>query len=206
MKYAPRCMRCATALEEKSTGLVAALRSKFRRSYYCQHCKAEVPKAGAIAMGEAYGIHLDHLIREVRDAARQLKRLELNDALRALDPRISREQIQPAHTKENLVRSVREAYRPILLDLAHGRQASLDVGLKRDETGRVIAGGVWGIGSAEGGERQYDLLFARVSAEQYIVYLPSVPTLWLHEAIRHKRGAGHEHHAAGVSPAALERY
>ena len=190
MKYAPRCMRCATALEHNHRSLRGMVRLALRRSLYCPHCKLEVPKAGAIAMGQAYGICLSHLRKEVAQATLQLYTLELNDALRALDPTISRENIQPAHTVENVVRSARETYRPVLLDQAHGRTSTLEVGLKRDAQGHVIACGVWGMTSAESGDRECDMLVARVGAEQYIVYLPSKPTHWLHEIIRHKHDRG----------------
>ncbi len=145
------------------------------------------PRGPAVAMGQAYGIHMRFLKSELTNAARQLKRLELNDALRALDPHISREQVQTAHTIENLFQCVRDVFRPLLLDLAHGGHAILDVGVERDQTGQVIAAGVWGSASAELGERNWDLLFARVAADRYIVYQPAKPTRWLHEAIRHKQ-------------------
>ena len=196
MKYAPRCMRCATALETNHQSLGGMVRLALRRKLYCPHCKMDVPKSGAIAMGQAYGMCLSHLRKEVAQATGQLRSLELNDALRALDPAISREQIQPAHTIENVVRSARETYRPVLLDEAHGRSATLEVGLKRDAQGNVIACGVWGMTSAESGDREWDMLVARVGAEQYIVYLPPKPTHWLHEAIRHKVGQ----HAAAQGP------
>ncbi len=187
MKFAPRCMRCATTLgSEHGTGIARKVRMAFRRSLYCPHCKMNVPKAGAIAMGHAYGIHLSHLRKEMTRAAQQLSQLELNEALRALDPKISREDIQPAHTIENLLRCAREAYRSVLLDLAHGRQSSLDIGLKHDAKNHVIAAGAGVFPAPESGEHESDMLFARVGGDNYIVYLPKHPTLWLHQAIRHK--------------------
>jgi hypothetical protein len=200
MKYAPRCMRCATALADDRSfrGMV---RQALSRPLFCPHCKINVPRSGAVAMGEAYGIHLLRLRKEVTRAALQLRCLELNDALRVLDPAISREQIQPAHTVDNVVRSVRETFRAVLLDQAYGRTTTLEVGVKCDDHKNMIAAGVWGMTSAESGDREQDLLFARVGTEQYIVYLPPKPSHWLHEIIRHQHDRAKPHAVPGALPA-----
>jgi len=200
-KYAPRCTVCATPLADTSRGFKKVLRAIFGRTLYCPHCKMDVPKASAVVMGETYGLHLTHLKLQVRDAAMQLARLDLNDALRAIEPGLSREQINPAHSMENLLQFAREVYRPLLLEQAKARHASLEAGLRRDATGRATAAGVWGHSSAETGEREWDLLFARVGKDQYIVYQAPRPVAWLHEAVRLKRGKGNgqgAHHGSGV--------
>jgi hypothetical protein len=74
---------------------------------------------------------------------------------------------------DELVRSCMKHQRPVLIEMARGRQASLEVAHFADETSeRVEAIAILGTSSPDTGGKEWAQVIARSSATHYVLYNP----------------------------------
>ncbi len=151
-------------------------------------------------MGQSFAYWAAELRQHLTNAVKRLPKLERSDALNAMSPGLTNEQSRNVATLESLAHFVVQMYRPMLTDQAHGRAAAVNV-VVLEEHGEPAAVGILGRTAAESGEKETEVLLARIGDEQYIVYLPMKPLGRVRDTLRmRQRGSGAE--PAPAAPAA----
>lgn len=181
-KDIPRCPHCAGVVVVKD-GLWERLWPLGKKETYCKTCMKKVANAHALIMGEAFGNWVREFQGRLSRSVEHLPVLEINAALKAIKPGLGLEEVRRVASVESLAHFAATVFRPVLKDQAQGRNADLTVVVLK-EGNAPVAVGILGRTSAETGEKETELIFARVGPEMFFAYLPPQPTRRIKDAIR----------------------
>jgi len=181
-----RCPLCATVLEIH-TGIWKRLWPFGVRETTCRSCRHTVAIRDARVMGQSFAYWAAELRQHLLNAVKKLPNLPREEALNAMSRGLTNEQTRNIATSESLAHFVVQMCRPIIADQAHGRTAHVEV-MILEERGKPVAVGVLGKTSAESGDKDTELLLARIGTDQYLVHLPLKLLGRVQEAQRAQRG------------------
>ncbi len=166
--HAPRCPFCANVLKLQPTfweriGLKAA-------HTMCPTCQRPCNRQDASMMGQAYGHWAESFRQELVEALSTLPVLSEQAMQRALgSPHRDDTHLMP--TVDELVRTCMRHQRSVLVEMARGREASLETAHLRNETSNAIEVlAVLGTASSESGGKEFQQLVARHGAGNFVIY------------------------------------
>lgn len=166
--HAPRCPFCANVLKFQPT-FWERIGLKTTRSF-CPTCQRPCNAQDARMMGAAYGHWAEAFRRDLTEALAELPVLPEPAMHRALG-KPHKDDTQLIPTVEELVRICMRHQRSVLIEMARGREATLEVAhLRHDSSNAVEVLAILGTTSAESGEREYQQLVARQGAGNFVVY------------------------------------
>ena len=165
---APRCPFCATVIEVQ-TSFWSRLGLKAARAY-CRSCQRDSDARDALTMGASF-YHWAELFR-----GRLTKGLEAVPILpepqmhRALgNPHKDDTRLIPS--LDELVRACMRQQRTPLIEMARGREATLEVVPLRNETsGTVEVLAILGTSCSESGSKEWEQIVARTGASHFVLY------------------------------------
>jgi hypothetical protein len=165
--YAPRCPFCANVLKLQPTfweriGLKPA-------KTHCPTCHRTCEAQDANTMGSAYGHWAETFRKELGEAVDGLPVLEESEVYQALGNPM-RDETRIISTMEDLVRTCSRQHRTVLVEMARGREATLDVVHLKDAMGRAQAVAVLGTTAPESGTREQEQLIARSGKNQFVLF------------------------------------
>lgn len=165
--YAPRCPFCANVLKLQPTfweriGLKAA-------KTHCPTCHRTCEAQDANTMGSAYGHWAEVFRKEVAELVTALPVLEESDVYRALGNPM-RDETRMFSSTDDLVRACSRQHRAVLVEMARGREATLDVVHMPGRDGQPEAVAILGITSPDSGSREQEQLIARGGPNYFYMF------------------------------------
>ncbi len=197
--HIPRCPHCAKSIDVSVT-LMERLRFWVTPMVSCPSCSRAVEPGHARIMGNAYGEWAVQFMGELKMVADQLPLLKEVEARRLMGTRVHDEDIHLQQGFDALSRACLSAAKQILKEKAHGQDADLDVApLPDPATGQTALGAVLAKSSTSTGEKEWEILLARISKTQYVCYLPPASTgieQRVRDAVQQKTHPGLRAHAS----------
>jgi len=166
--HAPRCPFCANVLKLQPT-FWERIGLKTNRTI-CLTCQKPCNPQDARMMGSAYGHWAESFRLDLIDSLAHLPVLAEQALHRALG-RPHRDDTHLMPSVEELVRICMRHQRSVLIEMARGREATLEVAPLRNETtsaAEVLA--VLGTTSSESGAKEYQQIIARQGHANFVVY------------------------------------
>lgn len=180
VQHPPRCPACATTLHVSLSAMQKLL--GLSPTVKCPTCARVTDARAAQVMGDAYGQWGDQVTDELRKYVEGLPFLSDLEMRKSLATRITDEDIKIFPTLDGLLNYCLRFFRGALVELAHGRRAQVEVAHVL-EAGTPVIAVVSGRASAESGDKEKNLLIARVGKHQYVVYQPQGEDPRIKEAI-----------------------
>ncbi len=170
--FAPRCPFCANVLKFQPTlweriGLRAT-------KAHCPSCYRVCEERDAHTMGTAFGHWAERFRKELTHALNDLPILSEPAAFRAMGmPRKDDTRLMPS--VEELIRTCMKFQREILIEMARGREATLEVvQLDNASSHSIEAVAILGTSSAESGAKDCEQIVARHGTAQYVLCIHPV--------------------------------
>jgi hypothetical protein len=137
----------------------------------CNICQRTFDTRDAQTMGTAF-YHWAELFRgRVLEALKEIPPLTEKDIQRVFGSPY-KDDMRLIASADELVRVCLRSLRHVLIEMARGREASLEVAhLRHDTTGVPEVVAVLGVSSAESGTKEYEVLVARPSSASFIMYV-----------------------------------
>jgi hypothetical protein len=166
--HAPRCPFCANVLKLQPT-FWERIGLKTNRTN-CPTCQRPCNRQDARMMGSAYGHWAESFRQDLIDALAELPVLAEATMHRALGcPHRDDTHLMPS--VDELVRICMRHQRSVLIEMARGREATLEVAPLRNDTSRAVEVlAVLGTTSTESGAKEFQQLIARHSHANFVVY------------------------------------
>lgn len=167
-EYAPRCPFCANVLKHQpSLWERIGLKSS---AVQCPTCLRKCEGRDAHTMGAAYYHWAEEFRKELAAAVDSLPLLTEAAMHRALGrPPAEDTRLMPSF--EELVRTCLRHQRTVLVEMARGREATLEVAVvSSEEVGQPDTVAVLGTASSESGSKELEQLIARTGMHHYVLY------------------------------------
>jgi hypothetical protein len=166
-EYAPRCPFCANVLKLQPTfweriGLKAS-------KTHCPTCHRTCEAQDANTMGSAYGHWAETFRKEVTELVSALPILEESEVYRVLGSPM-RDETRIFSTIDDLVRACSRQHRTVLVEMARGREATLDVVQLNDSSAQPEAVAILGTSAPESGSREQQQLVAKAGPNSFVLF------------------------------------
>ena len=166
--HAPRCPFCANVLKLQPT-FWERIGLKNNRAL-CPTCQRPCNPQDARMMGSAYGHWAESFRQDLIDALAQIPVLSEASMHRALG-RPHKDDTQLMPSVDELVRICMRHQRSVLIEMARGREATLEVAHLRNDSSNIIEVlAVLGTNASESGGKEYEQVIARHSHANFVVY------------------------------------
>ena len=171
--HIPRCPHCSKSIDV-SVAWMDRLRFWSKIEISCPSCLKLVDPEHARIMGNAYGHWAQQFTGELKNIVDQLPILQEVEARRLMGTKVHDEDIHLQQGFDSLTRACIQNAKLILTEKAHGEEADLDVALLLDPgTRQMNLAAVLAKSSVRTGEKEWEMLLARVGKTQYICYIPA---------------------------------
>jgi hypothetical protein len=166
-EYAPRCPFCANVIQaEVSFWTRIGLRSG---KTVCNTCRRTCTVQDAHTMGSAYWHWAETFRKELSDMVQRLPMLPDNTMYRALGNPL-KEDTRVIVTIDELTRTCLRHHRAVLIEMARGREARLDIVELDGVSGEGQIGAILGVSAPESGSRELEQLVARTGVDHFVLY------------------------------------
>jgi hypothetical protein len=166
-EYAPRCPFCANVLKlEPSFWERIGLKAS---KTHCPTCHRTCEAQDANTMGSAYGHWAEVFRKELTECVTALPVLEEVDVFRVLGNPM-RDETRIFSSIDDLVRTCSRHHRTVIVEMARGREATLDVVFMNDAAGGPEAVAILGVSAPESGSREQQQLIARSAPNAYTLF------------------------------------
>jgi hypothetical protein len=136
---------------------------------HCPTCHRTCEAQDAHTMGSAYGHWAEIFRKELAEAVKALPILEESDIYRALGNPM-RDETRVVSTVEDLVRNCSRHQRVVLVEMARGREATLEVVHLKNAMGEPEAVAILGTTAPESGTREQEQLIARSAVNTFALF------------------------------------
>jgi hypothetical protein len=165
--YAPRCPFCANVLKvQHSFWERIGLRPAKAR---CPTCHRSCEAVDAETMGSAYGHWADIFRKELTAMLEGLPILEEAAMYRALGTPL-RDDTRSISSVEDLIRACTRQHRAVLVEMARGREATLEVVHLMDSGNKPEVVAILGTSAPESASREQEQLIARSGMHHYVLF------------------------------------
>lgn len=166
--YAPRCPFCANVLKLQPTfweriGLKSS-------KTLCPTCHRSCDARDAHTMGAAYWHWAEAFRKELTEALKPLPILSEPQMDRALG-KPHRDDTRLISSVEELVRTCMKHHRAVLIEMARGRESTLEVvHLNNEGSAQPESVAILGTSSSESGAKEWEQLVARMGHTHFVLY------------------------------------